>query len=204
MDLPNHSYAGSKITISVQNQHACSGVVYGHQTLKMQLRFVILRQHRSFLGSRGLHKETRQPAGPAGVTQVIYEMQFLFISSTAGRVKKVSEIQQGPHRFCLLRDLELAAAMSNPTRRHSEEIWRRRFSRPLKGNARCGRQMGLWFSNAQQIELHFEEAAVKTGAKGFRGSAWCLMCVMWKWRAAPRGRINMWLSEEPSWLINFF
>lgn len=39
--------------------------------------------------------------------------------------------------------------------------------------------MGPWFSNAPQIELHFEEAAVKkNGAKGFRGSAWCLMCVM--------------------------
>lgn len=48
-----------------------------------------------FLGSRGLHKETRQPAGPAGVTQVIYEMQFLFISSTAGRVKKCLRSNRG-------------------------------------------------------------------------------------------------------------
>lgn len=62
------------------------------------------------------------------MTQVIYEMQFRFISGTAGRVSKVSEIQQGSHRFCLLRDSELAAAMSNPTRRHSEGIWRRRLA----------------------------------------------------------------------------
>lgn len=79
----------------MQNQHACSGVVYGHRTLKIQLRFVVSRQPRSLLGSRGLHKETRQPAGPAGATQVIYEMQFLFISGTAGRVKKYLRSNRG-------------------------------------------------------------------------------------------------------------